>query len=159
MALLAEGGVPTGNYTQIRVTVDRVDVTYQENTESENITVETVEAEIPSDKLKFVRPFRVIDGGTTTIVLDFDLDKSVVFTGARKDGEVKVIVKPVVKLGITYGEDTTPPAQVTGLTVTTIGDTQLDLAWEANTALDLHHYNVYSSNSTGFTPNAFNRIA
>lgn len=116
--LLAEDGVLAGWYNQIRVTVSHVDVTYtelenQDDGEPESITVQ---AKLPSDKLKFVRPFRVIDGGTTTIDLDFDLYKSVVFTGATKynedteQNEVKVIVKPVVKLAITYGVDTTPPA-------------------------------------------------
>lgn len=98
--LLAEDGVLAGWYNQIRVTVSHVDVTYtelenQDDGEPESITVQ---AKLPSDKLKFVRPFRVIDGGTTTIDLDFDLYKSVVFTGSKKD--VNVIVKPVVKLSV-----------------------------------------------------------
>ena len=44
------------------------------------------------------------------------------------------------------GTDTTPPGKVTGLTVTPVSCTQLDLAWEANTVdEDLKHYNVYRS--------------
>ncbi len=46
-------------------------------------------------------------------------------------------------------EDTTPPAKVTGLTVTTVSCAQLDLAWNANTEEDLHHYNVYRRASSG----------
>lgn len=39
--------------------------------------------------------------------------------------------------------DTIPPAQVTGLSATTISMSQIDLAWDANTELDLSHYRVY----------------
>ena len=39
--------------------------------------------------------------------------------------------------------DTTPPAQVNGLAVTTASSTQLNLAWTANTDSDLNHYNIY----------------
>ncbi|TFG12973.1 hypothetical protein EU537_07540 [Candidatus Thorarchaeota archaeon] len=39
--------------------------------------------------------------------------------------------------------DTTPPAQVTGLTATTVSMSQIDLSWDANTETDLSHYRVY----------------
>ncbi len=39
--------------------------------------------------------------------------------------------------------DTTPPAQVTGLTASVISSSQIDLAWDANSESDLSHYNVY----------------
>ncbi|MBA7617341.1 hypothetical protein ES703_24655 [subsurface metagenome] len=168
LELLAEDEVLAGWYTQLRLTVTQVDVTYTELENQNNGETEstTVRAKLPSGKLKFVRPFQVIDGGTTTIDLDFDLDKSVVFTGATKynedteQNERKVIVKPVVKLAITYGEDTTPPAQVTTLTVTPDQENsdQLNLAWVANTAPDLAHYNVYRGTASGFTPDAGNLI-
>ena len=41
--------------------------------------------------------------------------------------------------------DTTPPEKVTGLTITMSSCNQLDMAWDANTELDLKHYNVYRS--------------
>ena len=47
--------------------------------------------------------------------------------------------------------DTTPPAQVTGLIVTTVSSTQLNLGWTANTEPDLNHYNIYQGTTTGFT--------
>jgi hypothetical protein len=49
------------------------------------------------------------------------------------------------------GSDTTPPGQVTGLAVTTVSDTQLNLNWTANTEPDLNHYNVYRGTTAGFT--------
>ncbi len=88
--------IDTARYTQIRMTVEMVEVTYLENGDGE---AKTVEATIPSGKLKFVRPFDVVEGGTTTLIIDFDADKSVVFAGADK-----VIFKPVVKLSIEHGE-------------------------------------------------------
>jgi hypothetical protein len=55
-------------------------------------------------------------------------------------------------INVVSGGDTTPPAQVTGLTVTTPSgtSTQLNLAWTANTEADLNHYNVYRGTSAGF---------
>ena len=45
--------------------------------------------------------------------------------------------------------DTTPPAKVTGLIITTVSYAQLDLAWNANTEEDLNYYNVYRSTTFG----------
>ena len=56
-----------------------------------------------------------------------------------------------------------PPAQVTGLTVTTPSgtSTQLNLTWTANTEADLNHYNVYRGTSAGFvvTPGTTTPVA
>ena len=46
--------------------------------------------------------------------------------------------------------DTTPPAQVAGLSVTAVSSTQLNLSWTANTEPDLNHYNVYRGTTAGF---------
>ncbi len=45
--------------------------------------------------------------------------------------------------------DGMPPAQVTGLSVTTTGSSTLSLNWNDNTETDLHHYNVYRSTTPG----------
>ena len=47
--------------------------------------------------------------------------------------------------------DTTPPAQVNGLAVTTASSTRLNLNWTANTDSDLNHYNIYRGTTNGFT--------
>ncbi len=91
---LATEDIETARYTQIRMTVEMVEVTYLEDG-----VPTTEEATIPSGELKFVRPFDVVEGGTTTLIIDFDADKSVVFAGADK-----VIFKPVVKLSIEHEE-------------------------------------------------------
>ena len=100
--LLAEGEVESGKYTQLRMTVFKVLVDYDD--------VQGKEAEIPSGKLKFVRPFTLEDGGEITLVVDIDAAKSVVFTGATKDGEDKVLFKPVVKLQVVHEEEPSPQA-------------------------------------------------
>jgi hypothetical protein len=84
---LAQGNVTAGNYTQIRMTIGGVNVT---------LDGEIKDATVPSDELKFVRPFEVVDGNTTVLSLDFDAGKSVPITGA---GEV--IIHPVVTLNVT----------------------------------------------------------
>jgi len=45
--------------------------------------------------------------------------------------------------------DTTPPAQVTGLTVATVSSSQLNLSWSANTEPDVKNYRVYRSTASG----------
>ncbi|NWF77082.1 MAG: fibronectin type III domain-containing protein [Chloroflexi bacterium] len=42
-----------------------------------------------------------------------------------------------------------PPAQVTGLTVTAVSSSQLNLSWNANTEPDLKNYRVYRSTTSG----------
>ena len=50
----------------------------------------------------------------------------------------------------TSSTDRTPPAQVTGLVITTVSSSQLNLAWTRVTASDFNHYNIYRGIS-GFT--------
>ncbi len=45
--------------------------------------------------------------------------------------------------------DTTPPAKVIDLAITTVSYAQLDLTWDANTEEDLDNYNVYRSTTSG----------
>jgi hypothetical protein len=110
---LAQGQVEVGNhYTQIRVYMDAGEgkgatVTYipdpEDLDENDDPKTETVEAKLPSETLKFVSPFEVTEDADTQLLLDFDLQESVVFTGATQSEDVKVIVKPVVKLSIEHG--------------------------------------------------------
>ncbi|MFC2002497.1 DUF4382 domain-containing protein [Chloroflexota bacterium] len=88
---LGASQVEAGKYTQIRLIVDKVEVTLGDNV--------TREATVPSKELKLVHPFDVVAGETTSILLDFDAEKSVTVTGADK-----IIVKPVVKLAVRQGK-------------------------------------------------------
>jgi inhibitor of cysteine peptidase len=88
--LFAMSEVEAGKYTQIRVTIEKVEVALGDE--------EPQEAMLPSGELKFVRPFDVVAGETTEILLDFDAAKSVNVTGSGK-----IIVRPVVKLTVPKG--------------------------------------------------------
>jgi len=101
--LLASENVPAGKYTQIRMTIDNIEVSLGEN--------DLEKASLPSGELKFVRPFDIVEGETTVLLLDFDADKSVTVTGGGK-----IIVKPVVKLAITS------PASALSLEITSPED-------------------------------------
>jgi len=90
--ILAWGNVTAGNYTQIRMKIEKVEVRLGE--------AEPEEATLPSGELKFVRPFKVVEGQTTILTLDFDADKSVIVTGAGK-----VIVRPVVTLNVSMSTE------------------------------------------------------
>ena len=79
--------VAAGKYTQVRLVVDAIKVKLGNQ--------EPQDATLPSNELKLVRPFDVMAGETTLIVLDFDADKMVTVTGAGK-----IIVKPVIKLTV-----------------------------------------------------------
>jgi len=103
--------VEEGKYTQVRLVIDKVQV--------ELGSGGLQDATLPSNELKIVHPFDVIEGETTALVIDFEADKMVTVTGANK-----IIVKPVVKLtvrqeksggqkdGEESEEETTEPASI-----------------------------------------------
>jgi len=82
---LGANEVAAGKYTQVRLVVDKIQVALGGG--------ELQDATLPSRELKIVRPFNVVAGETTALILDFEADKMVTVTGAGK-----IIVKPVVKL-------------------------------------------------------------
>ena len=86
--VLATGDLAAGAYTQIRMGVTKVEVTFKGG--------QPQEATLPSGKLKFVQPFDVAAGKTTVLLFDFDAAKSVITTGNGK-----VMFKPVIKLMVT----------------------------------------------------------
>jgi len=51
--------------------------------------------------------------------------------------------------------DTEPPAMVTGVMVTQVSESRLNISWTANTEADLDHYNIYQ----GITPDAGSLVA
>lgn len=85
--LFAAGKVPAGKYTQVRLVIDQASVGFSDNT--------TATATVPSNELKFVNSFDVIEGKTTVLTFDFDAEKSVNVTG-----QDKVMIKPVVRLDV-----------------------------------------------------------
>ncbi|MFC2009849.1 DUF4382 domain-containing protein [Chloroflexota bacterium] len=95
---LGESEVIAGKYTQVRLTIETVEVALGEG--------ELQLAIVPSGVLKFARPFDVVEGEVTEILIDFDAEKSVTVTGAGK-----IIVKPVVKLTVEGGSSAGQPEE------------------------------------------------
>ena len=73
-----------GWYTQIRLHVDKAAVTIDGI--EYNLT-------IPSKKVKIIKPFSIEDSQTTTLTLDFDVQKSV-----HRTGSDKYIFNPTIKV-------------------------------------------------------------
>ena len=63
---------------------------------------ETVEAKVPSGRLKIKAPFTISDGGLTDLLVTFDLDRSVV---EAPPGSQNFIVKPVVHSQVGWDHD------------------------------------------------------
>ena len=93
--MLITDEIEAGKYTQLRLTIDQVQVTVKDK--------EPQIAILPSDKLEFITPISISAGKTTIAVLDFDAVKSVTFTGAGN-----AVVSPVVNLSVRYEDSTTP---------------------------------------------------
>jgi hypothetical protein len=89
--ILGVGSLQAGRYTQIRLVVSEAKL-YFENASSgprcaASFSVPAGRAEnleIPSGEVKLNREFELKDAGATTILLDFDGDKSVNLTGSGK---------------------------------------------------------------------------
>ena len=94
---LGASEITAGKYTQVRLVIDKIQVKLGEG--------ELQEATVPSEELKIVRPFDIIAGEATAMVLDFDADRMVTITGAGK-----ITVKPVIKLTVRQ-EKTKPEDQ------------------------------------------------
>ncbi len=108
---IASADVLTGWYTQIRMGIDEVVVRYTKDGDPEEYETD---ATLPSGKLKFVRPFNVVEEGSTVITFDFIVDESVHFTGATASEAPKVIFNPVIKLDIQQGGKTEETAEAVG---------------------------------------------
>lgn len=105
--ILTTANLTAGQYTQIRMTVDKVEV---------KIDGVLKDATLPSGKLKFVHPFDVVAGQVTKLLFDFDADKFVNVTGSPKNP--KIMVKPVVKLTVSKPQGQ-GAAQEKGVKITT----------------------------------------
>jgi hypothetical protein len=55
--------------------------------------------------------------------------------------------------------DNDAPGQVTGVSITPVSETQLDIEWAPNPESDLDHYDIHRDTVSGFAPNATNLIA
>ena len=81
---LGEAILEPGRYGQIRLEIEKAEVTVDGN---------VLSARVPSGKLRIAGGFSLESGDTTILTLDFDAEKSVVVAGTRN-----VLIKPVIKL-------------------------------------------------------------
>jgi hypothetical protein len=81
--LLATGPLGSGHYTQIRLQVSKAVVYFNEESGGPACQPTTTtnalhfDVTIPSGEVKLNRQFEITEGGTTTITVDFDGEKSV----------------------------------------------------------------------------------
>jgi hypothetical protein len=96
--VLGTGTLAPGQYTMVRLTVSNA-VLYFDNAASDPACAPTMAApsgrsavvDIPSGVVRLNRPFEVTDGGGTTMLLDFDGDRSV-----RETGNGRYMMSPVI---------------------------------------------------------------
>ncbi len=104
--VLGSASVTAGSFTQIRMDVSEVVVEFVTDSTTDPVTTDTVIAEVPSQKLRIVKAFEVVDGMKTVLTLDFDGEKSLILPGKDIDaGKERALFKPVVKLLIEHEEE------------------------------------------------------
>jgi hypothetical protein len=100
-ALLADGELIAGKYTQIRMNVDKFEVILKGDPDPKD-------TKLPSNSLKFVHPFEIVGGQVTEILFDFDALKSI-----NETGNGKYMCKPVIKLTTTKEPKATGSFKIT----------------------------------------------
>jgi len=96
--ILGIGTLPAGHYTQVRLVVSSATI-YFDNAAAGAACAPTITApaggsaslNIPSGEVKLNRQFEVPAGGTTTMLLDFDGDRSI-----RETGNGRYMMTPVI---------------------------------------------------------------
>lgn len=96
--VLGTGVLTPGQYTMVRLTVSNA-VLYFDNAAPDPACAPTIAApagrsavvDIPSGVVRLNRPFEVTDGGGTTMLLDFDGNRSV-----RETGNGRYMMAPVI---------------------------------------------------------------
>lgn len=108
-ALLGTEDVPTGHYSQLRIQIES-------GWAIRDFTNETVSVRVPSGELKVQADFDVREDQETILVVDFDLERSLV------EAQGQILLQPVVKVvAMTAMEKTTPTSPTTAATNTTAG--------------------------------------
>lgn len=121
--VLAVAELEAGNYTQIRMTISNVQVKLGDGDLQDVI--------LPSGKLKFVRPFDIVEGQTTALLFDFDAEKSVNVTGSGQ-----IIVKPVVKLSMTTPQMIEPGTRHVKISTPSLPNGALNVSYNATLTAD-----------------------
>jgi len=104
--------------------------------------------------------FRAVSGGLmVTAPADANLAPPGTYMLFLVNGNGVPAVAPSVRLPAAY-EDTQAPTAPSGLTASAGSISSIALSWTAATDnVGVHHYNVYRSTTSGFTPSSTNKIA
>lgn len=121
--VLAVTELEPGKYTQIRMTIGNVQVRLGDG--------ELQDVILPSGKLKFVRPFDIVENQTTALLFDFDAEKSVNVTGSGQ-----IIVKPVVKLSTTTPQELEPGTKHVKISTPSLPNGALNVSYNATLTAD-----------------------
>ncbi len=110
--LLARATLDAGKYTQMRMEIPSVVVSFSDGT--------TQDATLPSGTLRLVQPFEIIEGETTVLLFDFDAAQSLTFAGEN------ALFKPVIKITATSSENLT-------IATSTLPDGRVDTIYQTAT--------------------------
>lgn len=86
--IIGEDSLSAGKYTQIRLTVEKAELTINNSDE-----IDIHEMMIPSGTVKLIKPFWINEDETTELTLDFDVYESV-----HQTGNNKFIMRPTIKV-------------------------------------------------------------
>ena len=86
--VLGEQTLAAGKYTQIRLTIEKAEITIKISGE-----LEIHDLKIPSGNIKLTKGFWIYENETTVLTLDFDIYESV-----HKTGSDKYMMKPTIKI-------------------------------------------------------------
>jgi hypothetical protein len=96
--VLGTGPLAAGQYTQVRLVVSRAALYFDNAADGPPCAASIPEPagrsapiEIPSGEVKLIRPFQIGESGATTMLIDFDGDRSV-----RQTGSGRYMMTPVV---------------------------------------------------------------
>jgi hypothetical protein len=121
--VLAISELEPGKYTQIRMTISNVQIKLGDGDLRDVI--------LPSGKLKFVRPFDIVEGQTTALLFDFDAGRSVNVTGSGR-----IIFKPVIKLSITTPQTVEPGTKHVKISTPSLPNGAVGVSYNATLTAD-----------------------
>jgi hypothetical protein len=121
--VLAVTELEPGKYTQIRMTISNVQIRLGGG----NLT----DVILPSGKLKFVRPFDIVEGQTTALLFDFDAEKSINVIGSGQ-----IMFKPVIKLSMTTPQAIEPGTKHVKIWTPSLPDGAVSTSYNATLTAD-----------------------
>ena len=121
--VLAVTDLEPGKYTQIRMTIGNVQVRLGDG----NLTDVT----LPSGKLKFVRPFDIVENQTTALLFDFDAEESLNVLGSGQ-----IMFKPVIRLSMTTPKTIEPGTKHVKISTPSLPNGAVGLSYNATLMAD-----------------------